>query len=116
MVVITSKQIMQVTMEDFINKTNMDKEKTLGRIMISSITEIIIMMITRIIIRMVDMIIIMQIKILILRYLKYFHKVILKIILTVILNNNQKVNNQKWVIQMIKMKINPKQHHCNNRK
>jgi len=81
MVVITSKQTMQVTMEDFINKTNMGKESMLGRIMISSITEIIIMMITRIIIRMGDMIIIMLIiKILILRYLKFFHKVILIII------------------------------------
>ena len=67
-------------MEDFINKTNMDKEKIMGRIMISSTMEIIIMMNTRTIIRMVGMIIIMQIKILIHKCHKYFHKVILIII------------------------------------
>jgi hypothetical protein len=116
---ITSKQTMQVMMEDFINKINMDKERIMVKIMISNIMEIIIMMITKIIIRMVDMIIIMHHRILILRFLKYFHRVISIIKKTQILNKNKKVNNQiKNIrkIQMIKMKISPLQHLCKNKK
>lgn len=92
MVVITSKQTMEVMMEDFISKTNMVKVSMLGRIMISNTMEIIIMMNTKTIIKTEDIIIIMRIKILILRFLKYFHKVILIITMTVILNNNKKAN------------------------